>query len=101
MHTAAPVLKTPAPDTAPIAGRKAVSAASASIVTHVAAVNAVEFEAPPARRASDASPQSALNGGSAARITLASLVAVAHLAALGALARFGMQDTTPPQIAPI
>ena len=101
MHTAAPVLKTPAPDTAPIAGRKAVSAASASIVTHVAAVNAVEFEAPPARRASDASPQSALNGGSAARITLASLVAVAHLAALGALAHFGMQDTTPPQIAPI
>ena len=101
MHTAAPVLKTPAPDTAPIAGRKAVSAASASIVTHVAAVNAVEFEAPPARRASDASPQSALNGGSAARITLASLVAVAHLAALGVLARFGMQDTTPPQIAPI
>lgn len=101
MHTAAPVLKTPAPDTAPIAGRKAAIAASASIVTQVAAVNAVEFEAPPARRASDASPQSALNGGSAARITLASLVAVAHLAALGALARFGMQDTTPPQIAPI
>lgn len=101
MHTAAPVLKTPAPDTAPIAGRKAALAASASIVTQVAAVNAVEFEAPPARRASDASPQSALNGGSAARITLASLVAVAHLAALGALAHFGMQDTTPPQIAPI
>lgn len=43
----------------------------------------------------------ALDGNAGTRIGFATFVAVAHLAGLAALAHFGMQRTTPPEIAPI
>lgn len=90
MHTAAMALK-PTPDAAapPSAGQ-----------AHLRARSAAEGGSSSGAQTHEVGPI-ALQGSSSARITLATVVALAHLAGLGALAHFGMQPTTPPEITPI